>query len=162
MWYRYHFHYKIIKQTFWKTNNQEFINLYFHLYSYYIKGNIFLVKSCTFGFILKKCASVTTDMHWHSENLPELCAFTIWSPDQCLVLRNETIIEADYCDISLWPTTALTTSLITDVSYCCVDRIYSLSQAQGCCGWMYCTERDASPLNIDSKPIIWYRLWNQW
>jgi hypothetical protein len=44
-----------------KDQLSDFTYLYFHFYSHYINVYIyFLVKFCTFGFILKKPA---TDMH---------------------------------------------------------------------------------------------------
>jgi hypothetical protein len=63
--------YKLWNNKSMKHQLSEFIYLYFHLYSCYIKIYIyiffFLVKFHTFGFILKKCATVATDMHFSSQ-----------------------------------------------------------------------------------------------
>jgi hypothetical protein len=53
-----------------KDQLSEFIYLYFHLHSNYIKVNIYLlVKFHTFGFILKKYATVATDMYVSSHHM---------------------------------------------------------------------------------------------
>jgi hypothetical protein len=60
-------YYKIMIKKYLKNQLSEFMYLYFHLYSLYIKVYIyFLVEFCTFGFTLKKYTIVTTDIHFSS------------------------------------------------------------------------------------------------
>jgi hypothetical protein len=56
------------KLMFMKNCTSNNIYPYFHLYSCYIEVYIcFLVKFCTFGFILKTYATIATDMHFSSK-----------------------------------------------------------------------------------------------
>jgi hypothetical protein len=70
-------HYKIMKQKVSEDQLSEFIYeyMYIHLYSHYIKVYIyFFAKFHTFGFILKRYATATTDMHFSSQYMiTKLC-----------------------------------------------------------------------------------------
>jgi hypothetical protein len=96
------YRYKNMKQNVSEDQLSKFIYLYFNLYSNHIKVYIYiyiylLVKFHTSGFILKKYATVTTDMHVSSQyvitdhkGMSDSCIVTICSPDWCLVFRSET------------------------------------------------------------------------
>jgi hypothetical protein len=61
-------HYKLWNKNSLKGQLSDFTCLHFHFYSHYIKVYIyFSVKFCTFGFILKKSATLATDFHFHSD-----------------------------------------------------------------------------------------------
>jgi hypothetical protein len=127
--------------------------LYFHLCSRYIKINVY--------FLVKFHVIVTTDMHLNLKNfmthvgsLSEVLN-SFWCSEMEHNSRNLLITPSSlhthththaratigYCDISLWPITALPTSLITDVSYCFVGRSNSSISRSGLCGWLYCVTR---------------------
>jgi hypothetical protein len=133
--------YNIMKQKVTERPIIEFIYLYFHLYSHCIKVYIyFSVEFRTFGFILKKYATFATNVHFRSQYMiTKECLthahslYAVLTGIWCLEMKHghrSWLIKLppawththmfDYCDISLWPTTALTASLITDVYYCCV------------------------------------------
>jgi hypothetical protein len=70
--------YKIMEKKPLKDQLSDFTYLYFHLYSDYIKVYIFfLVKFCTFGFILKKSAIVATDFYFHSDYMISYIAWVM-------------------------------------------------------------------------------------
>jgi hypothetical protein len=90
-------HYKIMKQKSLKDQLSEFIYLHFHLYNHYIKVYIYIYFD-NILYLRLYSQKVHHSCHRHAFQFPicdhkgmsDSSTFTIFSPDQCLVFRNET------------------------------------------------------------------------
>jgi hypothetical protein len=128
-------HYNIMGQ---KSSERPIIRLHVPVFYFSIaitlKFTYFLVKFCTFGFILKKSATVATDVHFHSDYvISHVClshAHSIYA-----FLTNAWCLETKHDHNSLLTNMSSNTvyaSLINRVSYCRVDlKIVLPLQAQG-------------------------------
>jgi hypothetical protein len=89
--------YKIMKQSLWKTNYQSSYTCIFIYISVILKSiYFFLYKFHTFGFILKKYATVVTDMHFSSQyTITKLCLthahslYAVLTGDWCLAIKHD-------------------------------------------------------------------------
>jgi hypothetical protein len=125
-----------------KDKLSGFIYLYFHLYSLYIKVHTYIIVTFhVFGFILKKvpltCISIpnmwSQKYVWlrHIHNMQYWPVAGVWKWDTIVETGRQNYLHPkhihifDYCDIALWPITALAASSITDVRDCHLCWIFT-------------------------------------